>query len=213
MPSLTNGEWRDVAERIGSQLADRLATVHDPSEYTSISLFPSTELDLDALISLRLEHQTEQASSGVRRSTKQVEKAASDPTRKAKRLLLERYKDILRDRDEIGISTGLDRAQRWRHAAPGGRDGIVDGARSTALAAGTALNAAEAAKKRADTVRLLSVHHVHVLEILPSHVDLMRLIFPGPTEARKHHQEVQTATLHGHSGDLSRASASRCVWS
>lgn len=160
MPNLSNEEWRDVRENIGGHLADRLVPVHDPSEYTNLSAIPSTELDLETLVTLRLEHQTEQASSGVRHDARQAEKEASDPTRRVKRLLLERYKDILRDRDEVGISTGSDRAQRWRHAAPGGRDGIVDSTQSKAPTAGTAANAADAAKARADQVCLVPAYHL-----------------------------------------------------
>lgn len=168
MPDLTDEEWQDVRKHIGDQLADRLAPVHDPAEYASISITPSADLDLEMLVSLRLKHQTEQASSGVRGDARQSEKAATDPTRKAKRLLLERYKDILREHDEAGISTGLDRAQRWRHAAPGGRDGIINGVQPTSPAAGTAANAAEAAKKRADAVRLSLISFMVVLTDLQS---------------------------------------------
>lgn len=209
MPSLSDEEWRDVRESIGGHLADRLAPIHDPSEYTNLSTIPPTKLDIEALVMLRLEHQTEQASSGIRHDPRQTEKEASDPTRKVKRLLLERYKDILRDRDEVGISTGSDHAQRWRYAAPGGRDVIVDNAQSKAPTAGTAANAADAAKARAGEVRPVPVHHL----CSPVETDFTCLcgsFFSDRTEARTNRQDIHPTVFCGHGGNL-RVSASRRI--
>lgn len=152
LPTLTAEEWQDIHEQVGRHLADRLPTVHEAEEYVGLSTVDSANMDLDVLVSLRFAHQTEQAGSGARENNRQAQKSAADPTRAAKRQLVEQYKAILHDRDTVGISTGLDRSQRWRHAAPGGRDGILDGVTPGALAAGTAANAAVAARNRADMV-------------------------------------------------------------
>lgn len=197
-------------ESIVGHLADRLAPIHDPSEYTNLSTIPPTKLDIEALVMLRLEHQTEQASSGIRHDPRQTEKEASDPTQKVKRLLLERSKDILRDRDEVGISTGSDHAQRWRYAAPGGRD-----------VSWTTLNQKRQQQERRPMQQMLQRHEL-VRFVLPVPVHhlcspvetdftcLCGSFFSDRTEARTNRQDIHPTVFCGHGGNL-RVSASRRI--
>ena len=120
-------------------------------------------IDLSVLTSLRFEHQTKQATSGVR--TSKIghlrdfdDTAVTAPTGKKeltdRQLILKGFSDIIREQGEKGIGTGADRLRRWteRNPAPGGRIGNVGGVEAPELAAGNSFNAVAVADANAKQV-------------------------------------------------------------
>jgi len=70
--------------------------------------------------------------------------------------------------DQLAVGTGIERQLRWRAAAPGGRDGIVDGEKIRTLANGNAANAAVVAGNDANQVSsnpLSTIHKTHYLPL------------------------------------------------
>ena len=55
----------------------------------------------------------------------------------------------------MAAGTGLERQARWRTAAPGGRDGVVNGARLPEPAAGNTANAVATAAALSKTVSFI----------------------------------------------------------
>ena len=98
------------------------------------------DLDFEALIEMRRKHQTKQAATGVR-TTKS--KPTSGTLRG--RIIREFHQALKEAQDEQAVGTGIERKARWRQPAPGGRDGIIDGAHAPDLAAGNSANAAATA--------------------------------------------------------------------
>lgn len=127
----------------GLNLPDQLSRPIGHSE-TKIS-----ELDFDILIDMRRNHETKQAVLGVRQR-----KARNTNSIRAR--LVQEFHSALRDaQDEVAAGTGLERQTRWRTAAPGGRDGIVNGARLPEPAAGNTANAVATAAALSKTVSFI----------------------------------------------------------
>ena len=108
-----------------------------------------SDLDFNILIDMRRNHETKQAVSGVRqRQTRNTNSLRSQ--------LVKEFHNALRDaQDEVAMGTGLERQTRWRTAAPGGREGVVDGARLPEPAAGNSANAVATAATLSKTVSSL----------------------------------------------------------
>jgi len=90
-----------------------------------------------------------QAATGVRTRKTDV----SNTTGSLRGQVVQAFHCALRKaQDQSAVGTGVERQLRWRAAAPGGRDGIVDGERILALANGNAANAAVVAGNDANQV-------------------------------------------------------------
>ncbi|ETW79465.1 hypothetical protein HETIRDRAFT_306089, partial [Heterobasidion irregulare TC 32-1] len=98
---------------------------------------------------LRDAHQTIQADKGIRSQGKGKTRAPEESERQA---LLRQYNEILKIREDRGIGTGLERMTRWRHPAPGGRQGHINGLPAQEPAPGAAANAAEVSTSKAKKV-------------------------------------------------------------
>ena len=103
---------------------------------------------------LCFQHQTKQALTGVRTSqhssTSELSRGVRELTERQK--LLREFSKIIHEQGEKGIGTGLARnAIAPRNPAPGGREGIVDGAGANAIS-GNAANAATVASAAAKRV-------------------------------------------------------------
>jgi hypothetical protein len=97
------------------------------------------DLDFSMLIEMRRVHQTKYAVTGVR-------KRLENKTNTARVKVIQEFHNVLKAvQDDSAIGTGIERLARWRTAAPGGREGIVDGTRPPNLGPGNAANAAMAA--------------------------------------------------------------------
>ncbi|KAH6871759.1 hypothetical protein BKA70DRAFT_1484362 [Coprinopsis sp. MPI-PUGE-AT-0042] len=115
-----------------------------------------TKLQLDQLVSLRRQHETRQAALGVRTS-KSAPSHVSDIERTKRKIAGEMIKILKDEQGERGVGTGIERWERWRSAAPGGRDGMVDGKLAPLPSAGNEANAvltADALSKQAHTKRV-----------------------------------------------------------
>ncbi|KAF8801615.1 hypothetical protein BYT27DRAFT_7261749 [Phlegmacium glaucopus] len=102
------------------------------------------DLDFEMLVSMRQQHQTKQAASGV--WTKKS-KPAKDTMHG--QIIREFHQALKEAQDEKAAGTGKLQDDRWkegpREPAPGGRGGIIDGVTAPDLAGGNAANAAVAA--------------------------------------------------------------------
>lgn len=101
----------------------------------------TTQLDFEALVKMRRQHQTRQAALGVRtrQGTGNVE---GEKVISIRRRIIGRMHEILKEQKDQAVGTGVERSARWRAAAPGGRAGVVDGEAAPGLAAGNSVNAA-----------------------------------------------------------------------
>jgi len=130
-------------------------------------------VNLSELVQTRFQHQTKQASTGVRTSQHSSLPESQGVKRLTERQnLLREFSKIIHEQGEKGIGTGLVRTARWmapRHPAPGGREGIVDGADAEAISGNAANSAAvaSAAAKRVCTSSLLLVFLANLLFIRP----------------------------------------------
>ncbi|KAF8880856.1 hypothetical protein BD779DRAFT_1612653 [Infundibulicybe gibba] len=100
------------------------------------------------LVRLRFGHQTKQAASGIRTSKSRTagnDSAAVTEVLTHRQIVLKGFSDIIRERGEKGIGTGLERAFRWRNPAPGGRGGEINDAATPTVTLGNSANAAAVA--------------------------------------------------------------------
>jgi len=102
----------------------------------SLRNLKNSDLDFQALIEMRHQHQIKQASSGV--WTQQATKTSS----LCSKLIQEFYSALKTAQDETPIRTGLEREARWRAPTAGGRGGIIDSAKTPELASGNSNNTA-----------------------------------------------------------------------
>lgn len=139
------------------EMRDRLSHLGIPDVNVTVP-FPSFTLDetmqLDELVTLRRTHQTRQAEQGIRtRVTDMSSPEELDPNDAMKKKIRRRMFELLRNHEEAqGVETGIGREFRWRKAAKGGHEGVVDGEVAPEPAAGTAANAAEVATTAAKKV-------------------------------------------------------------
>ncbi|PPR00996.1 hypothetical protein CVT24_000570 [Panaeolus cyanescens] len=132
-----------------SIILPNVSTSHaEPQKPFGLGELAADSLDLTVLVSLRTKHQTRHAARSVRTQiTMSLQCQEAERTRRDLRREMEK---ILKSNQEVqGVGTGLERMERWRAAAPGGRDGIVDGASAPQLPAGTSANASTAATQSA----------------------------------------------------------------
>jgi hypothetical protein len=93
------------------------------------------DLDFEMLVNMRRQHQTKQATTGVR--TKKFKTDSSHETTMRGKIIRELHEVLKEVQDDVAIGTGADRGRRWtdnRAPAPGN-------------AANAALAAATVAKK------------------------------------------------------------------
>ena len=97
------------------------------------------ELNLDALVTMRFQHQTEQAAKGIRLKGSSDKPADGEKEISIRRQLIRKFHEVLRQQQERGVGTGCDRAARWLDAAaePGGQvsDKATGNSANAALAA------------------------------------------------------------------------------
>ena len=135
-----------------SELRDKIRSLNLPDESSrplGHGEIKISDLDFDTLIDMRRNHETKQAVSGVRQ--RQTRNAGS-----LRSQLVKEFHNALKDaQDEVATGTGLERQTRWRTAAPGGREGVVDGARLPEPAGGNSANAVATAAALSKTVSYL----------------------------------------------------------
>lgn len=119
-----------------------------------------SNIDLSVLTTLRFQHQTKQAATGVRTSKLSHSKDFDETAPSGKKELTDRqailkgFSEIIREQGEKGIGTGADRLRRWseRNPAPGGRLSNINGVEAPELAAGNSANAVAVADANAKRV-------------------------------------------------------------
>ena len=130
-----------------------LPRVHTADEATrplGQGTLQAEDMNFDIMVDMRRAHQTKQAATGVR--TKKSKPSDGSPRG---RIISEFHQALKEAQQNRGVTTGLDRGVRWREPAPGGRDGVLDGASAPTLAAGNAANAAVTAADNAKKVSML----------------------------------------------------------
>lgn len=156
MEEVISNEYSQV-QAMTQILKQPLLPLQLPDEPTSNKIGHGTlsfeKLNFDTLIQMRREHQTKQASQGVRtKLSNPVNKDKSTHLRNE--ILREMHSALKEAQDESAVGTGLERQQRWRAPAPGGRGGLVEGVAAPNPAAGSSANAAVSADAVAKTVSL-----------------------------------------------------------
>lgn len=115
---------------------DETSEIPEVVHKTSSGITDLEDIDMSELVKLRRAHQMRYAETGVRvRTTKAV-----DPAEDSKRLLGHKLYEILKQEQDRGIGTGLERTARWKNKA-------------TETKSGNAANAAAVAKTNARKVR------------------------------------------------------------
>ncbi|KAJ6493128.1 hypothetical protein C8R45DRAFT_1073149 [Mycena sanguinolenta] len=157
---------KDIAHALATQpaafvtllqnMADAAAKNNPPSVIEKPLLVPLADVspdDLSPFVAVRRQHQTEEARTGVRTYKTSgtyinpktgVEKPLTD-----RQLLARQMQAIIRQDQERGSSTGLNRKIRWQEADAGKADGTVAAKSKT----GNAANAELAANGRSKEVR------------------------------------------------------------
>jgi hypothetical protein len=163
MPEL-EGEEMSVSlakssRHISDTLADCLPPISGVNEQTNVFDMTTAELGMlnfDQMVELRFAHQTKQAASGIRKSVKGTSNAQTaghaESVETQRQALLRKLNEVIKEQQERGVGTGVERGLRWRNPAPGGRVGAVDGAVHPQAAPGNAANAVETATKLAGKV-------------------------------------------------------------
>lgn len=131
-----------------SYIAHTLALLRAPTsgddrpsnQFQSVLLDPSS-VDLSELVKIRFAHQTRQAASGIRKTLQ--EGGHPQTPSNVRQATLRAMQKIVQQQEEIGVSTGAERALRWGHNS------------KAAPTAGNAANAAAAAATSAGTVSYL----------------------------------------------------------
>ncbi|KAK6974182.1 hypothetical protein R3P38DRAFT_2584549 [Favolaschia claudopus] len=134
--------------------------------------------DVQELIDIRRRHQTRQAETGVR--VNPGTPMASNLSEKQQ--FLKRINEVIKSQEDRGVGTGLERDHRWRKAAPGAREGVIDGKLAPAPTAGSSANASKVAtgnanqqlKRRQNTFRANGV---------PSEIESARVTALTPLSA------------------------------
>ncbi|GLB42721.1 hypothetical protein LshimejAT787_1201700 [Lyophyllum shimeji] len=160
--------YSDDAARIATTLAqvnaDTLPPVNINEPENPFNYADPSDIDPQQLPQLRFAHQTKQAASGIRTSkTRQQPRPTISREPSLREKFAENMVATLKEREEKGITAGVDRLVRWtwREPAPGGREGRIDGTSAPALASGNSANAAVNAtanakkilKHRMDTIK------------------------------------------------------------
>jgi hypothetical protein len=173
LPEPTTEEHQQITEEDYSQIAEflqtarysaatlpNLRTLAEPARPSHVSSTFFDHLDFSELVTIRRAHETKYAAAGVRTQMHQHDAAqaaeASNTTETSRASLrhkiIRQMNAVLREQQEQGVGTGLERQARWKSSAPGGRSGEEASALS-----GNAANAELAAGQRATTVRDVSI--------------------------------------------------------
>jgi len=146
-----------------------------------------TQLDYKSLVDMRRNHQTKQAATGVR-----TRKADPDSTASIRGQIVQEFHRVLRAAQdtESAVGTGLERQVRWRTAAPGGAEGVVNGQKAKEPASGNSANAAAVAATAADQVS----HLINVIVLLHC-VYVSRLLFAVSACLRKQRCQMFWSSL------------------
>ena len=145
----------------------RLPAVQDHSPQTPFAGIDPSDVNFSELVQMRYQHQTKQALTGVRttqRSSTSVTQGVKELTERQK--LLREFSKIIHEQGDKGIGTGLARNARWmapRNPAPGGREGIVNGAGADTIS-GNSANAAAVASTAAKRVRELGFSTIPIIK-------------------------------------------------
>ncbi|KAL0572455.1 Methionine--tRNA ligase, mitochondrial [Marasmius crinis-equi] len=144
LPELTDDDLLEAAAddnaQIASTLANSLPAPNDTMNTASIhpvqtaAVVDTDFVDIHRLVQLRKEHQTEQAATGIRTARERQE-----PSSVAKRRfeLLKEMNEILKDSEQRGVGTGLERSVRWTQAFKGAKGGNAGNAAAVARATAT----------------------------------------------------------------------------
>ena len=144
----------DIATAHGGRLANELPPLNIGQPDTN--LFTTSTIDVSELVHLRFLHQTKQAETGVRKVGSC--ESTANPGRQAKKPLSERqqiirkFAEIIKQQDDRGIGTGLERSARWISKGSRSEKGTR---KSEAIekTSGNSANAAAVADATASSVR------------------------------------------------------------
>ena len=159
MPDINEEEAEEMLaedrRHINETLHINIPPIHVADQNSQPFGFGSTRtdinaLDLDTLVEWRLQHQSRHAALGVR--TKVGGSTEETNELSMRRQLIRRFHEVLRQEQNRGECTGINRDIHWRAPAPGGRDGWIAGAGAPALANGNSANAAQSASAAASKV-------------------------------------------------------------
>lgn len=131
------------------------------------------DLNFNSLISMRMEHQTRQAATGIRTQYTQMVDATRKPET-IRRQLIRRFHEILKEEQgDIAPGTGSERKARHIISAKGGQTKES----SDCDTAGNALNAIAAATSAADKVRHLDSRFILGILIMHSFTFIYSLLW------------------------------------
>ena len=159
MPEINEEETEEMLaedrRHINETLRINIAPIHVADENSQPFGFGGTRtdgnaLDLDTLVEWRLQHQTQHAALGVRTKVDGATEETNELS--MRRQLIRRFHEVLKQEQNRGECTGVNRDIHWRAPAPGGRDGRIAGASTPALANGNPANAAQSASAAASRV-------------------------------------------------------------
>lgn len=148
----------EITRLIAASRAAMLNTGEETRPYDNSSS-DLLSLDFDGLVHLRLAHQTKQAASGVRKlailpssgavintsanpattlSDSEGESESDNPQSKTpspkglsvRRELTKKFNEIIRQQQDHGVGTGIERAARWSLAGNAANAAVVAGAES-----------------------------------------------------------------------------------
>jgi hypothetical protein len=138
------------------------------------------DLNFEMMINMRRAHQTKHAATGIRtKRSRPIDESICG------RILQEFHEALKEAQDERGAGTGVERVARWheREPAPGGRDGIIDGASAPSLPTGNRANAAVVAASVAKQVLCCLSNDLN--------------FFVGSNSTQKHLREGKGTTVGG----------------
>ncbi|PPQ85039.1 hypothetical protein CVT24_010457 [Panaeolus cyanescens] len=137
---------RQLISDTSQAIKNNIRSINDQSiEVSSFEVNDHIDgLSLDAMVKLRIKHETRQARTGVRTrfgaaySDKKTVAQTKKTVAQTKKEIARQMQQILQDHQggDRGVGSGLERAQRWRAPAIGARHGVVDGLEAPVLAAG-----------------------------------------------------------------------------
>ena len=133
-----------------ASFAGQLPPINDPIPNDPFNAYDPSLIDLTEFVRLWFSHQTKQVTTGIRTTTQAPSEGSKILTERQQ--VLQRFSEILRQQEEKGVGTGLERAARWMHVnvSTTASDVTVAGG---GTGNGNSANAAAVAKAAATTVR------------------------------------------------------------
>ena len=159
MPEISEEEADEMLaedrRHINETLHINIPPIHVDNENSQPFGFGGTRTDinalnLDTLVEWRLQHQTQHAALGVRTKLGGAKEETSELS--IRRQLIRRFHEVLKQEQNRGECTGVNRDIHWRAPAPGGRNGQIAGIGAPVLANGNSANAAQSASAAASRV-------------------------------------------------------------